>query len=52
MVFLWLRMQREMAKKQFIWGALQLLFDIKGKRWEDPNYGVKEWGLHMVVIQH
>lgn len=26
-------------------GALQLLFGIKGKRWEDPNYGVKEWGL-------
>lgn len=26
-------------------GALQLLFGIKGKRWEDPNYGVKEWGI-------
>lgn len=23
-------------------GALQLLFGIKGKRWEDPNYGVRE----------
>lgn len=26
-------------------GALQLLFGIKGRRWEDPNYGVKEWGI-------
>lgn len=26
-------------------GVLQLLFGIKGKRWEDPNYGVKEWGI-------
>jgi hypothetical protein len=26
-------------------GSLQLLFGIKGKRWEDPNYGVKEYGL-------
>ena len=26
-------------------GALQLLFGIQGNRWEDPNYGVKEWGI-------
>lgn len=26
-------------------GALQLLFGIKGKRWEDPMYGVKEWRI-------
>lgn len=26
-------------------GALQLLFGIKGNRWEDPDYGVKEWGI-------
>ncbi|MDO7138868.1 hypothetical protein [Algibacter lectus] len=26
-------------------GSLQLLFGIKGKRWEDPIYGVKEWGI-------
>lgn len=26
-------------------GALQLLFGIRGKRWEDPDYGVKVWGL-------
>lgn len=26
-------------------GATQLLFGIKGNRWENPNYGVKEWGL-------
>lgn len=28
-----------------IGGALQLFFGIIGKRWEDPNYGVKEWGI-------
>lgn len=28
-------------------GALQLLFGIRGKRWEDPNYGVKVWGVPM-----
>ena len=26
-------------------GALQLLFGIIGKRWEDPMYGVKEWNI-------
>lgn len=26
-------------------GATQLMFGIKGKRWEDFNYGVNEWGL-------
>lgn len=26
-------------------GALQLLFGIRGKRWEDPTYGVKVWGI-------
>lgn len=26
-------------------GALQLLFGIKGRRWENPNYGVREWGI-------
>ncbi|SFB69888.1 hypothetical protein SAMN04487907_101135 [Zunongwangia mangrovi] len=26
-------------------GALQLIFGIRGKRWEDANYGVKEWGI-------
>jgi len=24
-------------------GGLQLLFGIKGKRWDDPNYGIKEF---------
>jgi len=34
------------GKKGFHYGgALQLLFGIRGKRWEDPNYGVKEWGI-------
>ena len=26
-------------------GSLQLLFGIKGKRWESNAYGVKEWGI-------
>jgi hypothetical protein len=28
-----------------IGGALQLLFGIRGKRWEDPNYGVNAWAI-------
>jgi hypothetical protein len=37
---------KRMSKKGFHYGgALQLLFGIRGKRWEDPNYGVKEWGI-------
>ena len=37
---------KRMGKKSVhLGGALQLLFGIKGKRWEDPNYGVKEWGI-------
>lgn len=31
-------------KAVHIGGALQLLFGIKGKRWEDPNYGINELG--------
>ena len=26
-------------------GVLQLLFGIRGNRWDDPLYGVKEWGI-------
>lgn len=26
-------------------GALQLLFGIRGNRWDDPLYGVKEWNI-------
>lgn len=26
-------------------GIVQLLFGIRGKRWDDPMYGVKEWGI-------
>lgn len=26
-------------------GALQLLFGIIGKRWEDPTYGVEKWNI-------
>ncbi len=37
---------KRMGKKGFhLGGALQLLFGIRGKRWEVPNYGVKEWGI-------
>lgn len=37
---------KRMGKKGFHYGgALQLLFGIKGKRWEDPNYGVEVWGI-------
>lgn len=37
--------KRKGKKAIHLGGALQLLFGIKGKRWEDPNYGVKEWGI-------
>jgi hypothetical protein len=37
---------KRMGKKAVhLGGSLQLLFGIIGKRWEDPNYGVKEWGI-------
>ena len=37
--------KRKGKKAVHLGGALQLLFGIKGKRWENPNYGVKEWGI-------
>jgi hypothetical protein len=37
--------KRSGKKAVHLGGALQLLFGIKGKRWEDPDYGVKEWGI-------
>ena len=37
---------KRQGKKAFhVGGALQLLFGIRGTRWENPNYGVKEWGI-------
>lgn len=37
---------KRQGKKAFhMGGALQLLFGIKGNRWEDPMYGVREWGI-------
>lgn len=37
---------KRMGKKAVhLGGALQLLFGIRGKRWEDPNFGVKKWGI-------
>jgi hypothetical protein len=37
--------KRSGKKAVHLGGSLQLLFGIKGKRWEDSNYGVKEWGI-------
>ena len=37
--------KRAGKKALHLGGATQLLFGIKGNRWEDPMYGVKEWGL-------
>lgn len=37
--------KRSGKKAVHLGGALQLMFGIKGKRWEDPMYGVKEWGI-------
>lgn len=37
--------KRKGKKTIHLGGALQLLFGIRGKRWENPNYGVKEWGI-------
>lgn len=37
--------KRKGKKAIHLGGSLQLLFGIKGKRWEDPLYGVKEWNL-------
>ncbi len=35
---------KDIGKKSFhLGGGLQLLFGIKGKRWDDPNYGVNEF---------
>ena len=37
---------KRMGKKAIhLGGATQLLFGIKGNRWEDPMYGVREWGI-------
>lgn len=38
--------KRSGKKAVHLGGSLQLLFGIIGSRWEDPNYGVKEWGIH------
>lgn len=37
--------KRKGKKAIHLGGALQLLFGIRGKRWENPNYGVKNWGI-------
>jgi hypothetical protein len=37
--------KRRGKKTIHLGGALQLLFGIIGSRWQDPNYGVKEWGI-------
>lgn len=37
--------KRQGKKSIHLGGSLQLLFGIIGKRWEDPEYGVKQWGI-------
>ena len=37
--------KRQGKKAIHLGGALQLLFGIRGRRWDDPNYGVREWGI-------
>lgn len=37
--------KRNGKKAVHMGGVLQLLFGIIGNRWEDQNYGVKEWGI-------
>lgn len=37
--------KRQGKKAVHLGGALQLLFGIRGKRWDNPMYGVKEWGI-------
>lgn len=37
--------KRKGKKAIHLAGVLQLLFGIIGNRWENPNYGVKEWGI-------
>ena len=37
--------KRSGKKAVHLGGSLQLLFGIKGSRWENPDYGVKEWGI-------
>lgn len=37
--------KRTGKKAVHLGGSLQLLFGIRGNRWDDPNYGVNEWGI-------
>lgn len=37
--------KRQGKQALHIGGALQLFFGIIGKRWEDPEYGVPQWGI-------
>lgn len=39
-------------KAMHLGGSLQLLFAIRGKRWEDPEYGVKEWGIERAAYSN
>lgn len=44
---------KRMGKKSFhIGGGLQLLFGIKGKRWDDPNYGVAEFKMYTDLMKN
>lgn len=44
--------KRKGKKAIHLGGATQLLFGIKGNRWEDPMYGVKEWGIPKGFYTH
>jgi hypothetical protein len=37
--------KRQGKKAVHLGGTLQLMFGIKGKRWEAPNYGVTQWNI-------
>lgn len=37
--------KRTGKKALHLGGSLQLLFGIRGNRWDNPNYGVNEWGI-------
>ncbi len=43
--------KRNGKKAVHLGGALQLLFGIKGKRWENPNYGVGAFGRKGVYLE-
>ena len=46
MAFHWLHMQKNKGKKQYtLVEVYNYCSELKENGWEDPNYGVKEWGI-------